>query len=260
MKAAVYQVLNRRHVLILLVVLFTLAVLLAVLIISVPSLITSVSAAPDSMPICCTDRSERVVSLTFDTSGSNKNIRELAQILFRLGVKATFFITGDFADSFPESVQLLHNNGHEIMNMSDNISGLVSLQRGKAVKKINRCGDIIQAVTGNRPVLFRPPDGEYDQALLETVFELEMLPIKWDVDSHDKIGLDPQGIIKRVTSLAASGSIIRFNTDGDHTLEALPTVIETLRDRGYTFILVSDMVYTKDYAINRHGRQILMED
>jgi len=256
-----YQVLSRRNAVILLVALFSLSVLLGLFITKIPSVLTSITESNSKrMPVCSTDRSDNVVCLTFDAAGSNQSVKELVRLLSRSGVKATFFVTGDFADRCLDSIELLYKNGHEIMNASDDSTAMISLKKEKSIKRINRCGDVIQAMTGKRPTLFRPPGGEYDASLLETVCELDMLPVKWDVDSYDSMGLDPEGIEKRVTSLAASGSILRFSIDGEHTLEALPTVIQKLKGKGYFFIPVSNMVYREDYVINHEGRQISMKD
>ncbi|HPU58204.1 MAG TPA: polysaccharide deacetylase family protein [Candidatus Avimonas sp.] len=261
MKVSRYYVLNRNHALILLIVLFLFSAAVVALAGSIPAAWAAITSNPqEKRVIRCTDRSQGVVSLTFDAYSSDENIRDICRILAQHDVKATFFVTGSWASKYPESLELLHKNGHKIMNSSDSFSGLASLSKAKIMEKINRCSDIIQAVTGERPDYFRAPDGEYNDKVFEALAELKMLPIGWDVDSLDDDGMDDEGIVKRVTSLAVSGSIIKMSVDGDETVDALPDIITGLKAKGYQFITIPEMIYTEKYRINIQGRQVYMGD
>ena len=252
-----YRVINRRQAVLLLGLLFAAAVLLVLVVSAVPAVFTSYIIDSDNpSPICCTDRADHVICLTFDAARGNKSIDAIDELLKQYHIKATFFVTGEWAERCPDSMQRLLESGQEIMSASDHSAGLTSLLEDETINLINAGNDKIQAITGKRPVLFRSPDGKYDDNLLEALAMLEMMPIRWDVDSFDYTGLDEEGIIKRVVSQSASGSIIRFNADGKNTLDALPQSIEKLKEKGFRFIPVSEMVYQKNYSINRQGRQI----
>ena len=253
----VYHVINRRQAIILLAVVFVIAALSVTLVSSIPAVLTSVITDPDTnKPICCTDRADNVLCLTFDTSRADEQIDPLLKILAQNNIKATFFVTGEWAERCFNSMKKLVDSGQEVMNASDKPSGMTSLFENDTINLINAGGDKIQAITGKRPIFFRPPDGEYDDNLLETLALLDIYPIGWDVESFDIKGLDTGAIIKRVVSQSASGSIIRFNTDGKNTLDALPSVIKQLNQKGYTFIPMSEMIHKDNYTINRLGRQI----
>jgi peptidoglycan/xylan/chitin deacetylase (PgdA/CDA1 family) len=261
MKVGRYHVLNRYHALILITALFALAVFTVLLVGSIPTVLTQITAnSQNNKIIRCTDRSQGVVCLTFNAYGSDQNINDLNRVLSKYNVKATFFVTGDWAERHTDSALLLHKDGHKIMNLSDNTSGLTMLSKNKMIEKINRCGDIIQAITGERPSFFRSPDEEYNQKLIETLTELDMQPIGWDVASYDEKGLDEEGIVRRVTSLVASGSIVKLNVDGDNIVEALPSIITKLQNKGFKFITIPEMVYAENYKINNQGRQIFFKN
>ena len=82
-----------------------------------------------------------------------------------------------------------------------------------------------------------------------------MEPIQWDVDSLDWKDLAAGEIIQRVTSKVQPGSIVLFHNAALHTPEALPTIIQTLLQEGYTFVPISQIILTGTYTIDHTGRQ-----
>ena len=50
-----------------------------------------------------------------------------------------------------------------------------------------------------------------------------------------------------------------FHNDADHTPEALPTILKTLKDEGYEFVFISDLIYTENYEIKHDGTQCKIE-
>ena len=95
---------------------------------------------------------------------------------------ATFFVVGEWVDKYPESVKALSDAGHEVMNHSDTHPHMSQLSREEILADVTACSDKIEAVTGVRPTLFRPPYGEYDDKVITAVRSLDVEPIQWDVD------------------------------------------------------------------------------
>ena len=89
---------------------------------------------------------------------------------------------------------------------------------------------------------------------------LQWLESVWDSDSLDWKDLSAQEITKRVTSKVQAGSIVLFHNAALHTPEALPTILETLLQEGYTFVPISQLIlpgtYNTDYTIDHTGRQM----
>ena len=94
-------------------------------------------------------------------------------------------MVGEWVDKYPESVQALHEAGHEIMNHSNNHAHFNSLSSDEIVADINACSDKIEAITGVRPTLFRPPYGEYDDHVITAVRSMGVEPIQWDVEASE---------------------------------------------------------------------------
>ena len=112
----------------------------------------------------------------------NEDTQELIDILGRYNVKATFFVVGDWVDKYPESVKALHDAGHEVMNHSNTHAHMSKLSREEIIADVEACSDKIEAVTGVRPTLIRPPYGEYNDTVISAIRSIGMEPIQWDVD------------------------------------------------------------------------------
>ena len=257
MKVKRFHVLGKRHLAILAALLFVVAILLVILAAAIPyAYANATAAASRRLPISCTDRANKVVSITFNAAWGDEDTQQLIAILGKYHVTATFFVVGDWVDRCADSVKALHDAGHEIMNHSDTHPNMPHLSRDKMIAEINACNDKVQAVTGVRPTLFRAPYGDYNNALLETLDTLHMPCIQWDVDSLDWKDLPAEEIVERVTGGVQSGSIVLFHNGAKNTPSALPTILEKLQADGYTFLPVSQMIYTDRYLINHEGRQI----
>ena len=217
------------------------------------------AAAERQLPIYCVQRDQKLVAISFDAAWGNEDTQQLIDIMEKYQVKATFFVVGEWVDNYPESVKALHDAGHEVMNHSNTHAHMSQLSRDEINADVNACNDKIEAVTGVRPTLIRPPYGEYDDNVITAIRSMDMEPIQWDVDSLDWKDLSAADITQRVTSKVQAGSIVLFHNAAKHTPEALPTILETLLQEGYTFVPISQLILpgecNTDYTIDHTGRQ-----
>ena len=213
------------------------------------------SAAARQLPIYCVQRDQKLVSISFDAAWGNEDTQQLIDILGQYKVPATFFVVGEWVDKYPESVKALHDAGHEVMDHSNTHAHYPQLSADQVVADLNACNDKIEKVTGVRPTLVRLPYGDYDDSSVNAVRSIGMEPIQWDVDSLDWKDLEAGEITRRVTSKVQPGSIVLFHNAALHTPEALPTIIQTLLQEGYTFVPISQIILTGEYTIDHTGRQ-----
>ena len=143
-----------------------------------------------SCPFNCVQRDQKLVSISFDAAWGNEDTQELIDILDRFQVKATFFVVGDGWTNI-QSRSSLHDAGHEVMNHSNSHAHMSQLSSEAIVADVEACNDKIEAVTGVRPTLIRPPYGEYDNNVITSIRSIGMEPIQWDVDSLDWKDLPP---------------------------------------------------------------------
>ena len=82
-----------------------------------------------------------------------------------------------------------------------------------------------------------------------------LYPIQWDVDSLDWKNLSATEIAMRVVNGVKNGSIILCHNNGLHTAEALPLIFSTLKNRGYEFVPISELIYKNNYYVDSTGKQ-----
>ena len=210
------------------------------------------------LPVYCVQTEKKQVALSFDAAWGNDDTETILKILDAYGVKATFFMTGGWVDHYPEDVKKIAKAGHDLGNHSQNHKHMTTLSKAEIQSEIQEVHEKVKNLTGQDMNLFRAPYGDYDNELIETVKLSGYLPIQWDVDSEDWKDYGVDSIIQKVTQHKhlGGGSIILMHNGAKYTASALETVITTLRDQGYEFVPVSELIYWTDYHMDTEGRQI----
>lgn len=213
------------------------------------------------LPIYCVETDKKQIAISFDAAWGNDDTQNLIDILKEYNVPATFFVVGSWVDKYPDSVKALADAGHQVQNHSNTHPHMPQLSKTQMVDELESCNSKIEKITGVRPTLHRPPYGDYDNSLLEAVESVNMTAIQWSVDSLDwKETATAESICKRVTSKVKNGSIVLFHNDADHTPEALPTILKCLKDEGYEFVFISDLIYKENYEIDHTGKQCKIKE
>lgn len=217
--------------------------------------VAGATAASRKLPVYSVQRDGKYVSLTFDAAWGNEDTQQLIDILGKYQVSATFFVVGDWAEKYPESVKALSDAGHEVMNHSSHHAHFNSLSTDAIIADLNEASDKIEAVTGIRPTLFRCPYGEYDDHVIAAVESIGVTAVQWDVDSLDWKDYDAKTIYARVTQRVQPGSIVLFHNAALHTPEALGDIIEYLIREGYSIVPVSRLLLPGETTVDNAGRQ-----
>ena len=217
--------------------------------------VVGVSASERQLPIYCVQRDDKTVALSFDAAWGNEDTRQLIDILKKYNINATFFVVGQWADKYPESVKALHDTGNEVMSHSDDHAHFAQLSADEIKSNIAASNEKIKKLTGTEPTLFRCPYGEYNDTVISTVSSMGMSAVQWDVDSLDWKGISAGDIAGRVLKNVKPGSIILFHNAAENTPEALPGIIEGLLADGYSIVPVSQLLLTGDYTIDNTGMQ-----
>ena len=208
------------------------------------------------LPIYCVETDKKQVALSFDAAWGNDDTEELIKILKEYNAVATFFVVGAWVDKYPESVKQLSDAGHQIHNHSNTHPHMPQLSKEQMTAEITACNEKISKITGKTPNLIRVPYGDYNNAVIETVEALKMYTVQWDVDSLDwKDNATADSICKRVTSKVKNGSIVLFHNDAEFTPEALPNILKCLKDEGYEFVFINDLILKDNYEIKHDGTQ-----
>lgn len=188
------------------------------------------------------------IALTFDDVPDPRFTGKVLDVLKEYDVKATFFAVGDRAKKHPDLVKRIHDEGHSIGNHSYNHAQLNKLSLDKFKSQIERTNTILKSLTGVNPRLIRPPYGDINEEQLQWARKNGYKVVNWNVDSLDWKGLNKEEVKKNVLSAVGPGAIVLQHAGGgvgsdlNGTVEALPDIITELRNRGYSFVTLPEML------------------
>ena len=210
------------------------------------------------LPIYCVETKEPKIALTFDAAWGNEDTQKILEILKKHDVHVTFFMTGGWVESYPDDVKAILAAGHDLGNHSENHKNMSQLSDAEKREELMQVHDKVLELTGYEMFLFRPPYGDYDNAVVNVAKDCGYYTIQWDVDSLDWKDYGVDSIIKTVTEHKhlGNGSIILCHNGAKYTAQALDTLITKLKEKGYTFVPVSELIYRDGYHMNVEGRQI----
>ncbi|MBT9153974.1 MAG: Peptidoglycan-N-acetylmuramic acid deacetylase PdaA [Firmicutes bacterium] len=213
--------------------------------------LAAVATTTRLVPIYSVERTEKVLSLSFDAAWGADYTDDILAILHRHQVRATFFLVGFWVEKYPEVAKRIAAAGHEIGNHSSTHPNLVPLTVEQIALEVSRTHDILKETTGLTPRLFRPPFGAYSNRVLETLTALGYHTIQWSIDSLDwRKEATPQSIVTRVTARAHPGAIVLFHNNATYTPEALEPILTHLREQGYSFVPIGDLLLADNWYID----------
>ncbi len=216
------------------------------------------------------------IALTFDDGPSALYTADILDYLKAEGVRATFFVVGSQARNNPALLAREVSEGHEIGNHTDShprLSGKQFTVCGRCggvithggvcpaasggvggcicsalVEEINACADTVYELSEQKTVLFRPPEGYCTEEISSLAAAMDYRVILWNIDTRDWDDATADGIAAQVLDTVQSGDIILFHDSvsrrDPQTLQALKKIIPTLKERGYQFVTVSELIDT----------------
>jgi len=233
------------------------ALTLLAIIFALPS-VQIVLAAEKKMPIYSVQTDEKVVAITFDAAWGADDTDILLEILEEYDARATFFICGYWFEQFPNDVKKFHAAGHDIANHGDTHAHVASLNLEKNKAEIMGAHEKARALLGIEMDLYRPPYGEYSDDVITATEQTRYFAIQWDVDSLDwkKLGADHMVHTVLNHKNLQNGSILLFHNDLPETPIALRRIMSELKNQGYKFIPVSELILRENFKLDHTGRQI----
>jgi peptidoglycan/xylan/chitin deacetylase (PgdA/CDA1 family) len=186
---------------------------------------------------------EPYIAMTFDDGPHGTLTPELLDVLRQRGVKATFFVVGQLVQEYPQIMQRMAAEGHEIANHSWSHPRFTGLSDSAVRSQLARTATAIQGTTGMQPVLMRPPYGALTQRQRRWIHdEFGYKTIMWSVDPLDWKKPGPSVVTQRIVSGAAPGAIILAHDIHPQTVRAMPETLDQLRARGFKFVTVSELL------------------
>jgi peptidoglycan/xylan/chitin deacetylase (PgdA/CDA1 family) len=197
------------------------------------------------------------IALTFDDGPSADFTPQVLEILERYNVKATFFLLGRNVERSPELARRVVSKGHAVGNHSYSHANLKKLRPELIREEISKAETVIASATGVRPTLFRAPFGRLNRTVVKEADAAGCAVIQWSLSPRDWAMPKDRRIARRVVSRARNGTIVLLHDAGSrsvfenrtNTVAALPSIIESLRDEGFEFVTVPELLMGDEGAL-----------
>ena len=205
--------------------------------------------SPALRPIRLIATHDPAVAITFDACATRSQTygfdRKVFDLLKRERIPATIFVSGRWVEGHPDAMaELAADALIEFGDHSYDHPHMAHLPVARVIEEIGQT-EAALAKYGKHSVAFRPPYGEWSSRLIDVLQALRLPTVTWDVVSGDPSAHTTiDGMVKNVVPRARAGSIIIFHINGRglKTAEALPSIVRQLRERGFRFVPLSELM------------------
>ena len=180
---------------------------------------------------------KKTVALTFDDRPSDYT-NDILDLLDKYDAYATFFIIGNKALIYKETVMNIVAKGNEIGNHTYSHPWLAHLSVSETIQELDKTNDLIFDITGTKPTLFRPSYGDINIKVKKAI---NMESVMWNNDSNDWRYRSSKSIAARVIRNINDGYIIIMHDTYKRSYEALKIIIPKLKEMDYQIVTVSQL-------------------
>lgn len=187
---------------------------------------------------------KQAVGLLINVDWGAPELAKMLPILKKKGARATFFLSGRWAEEHPALTKLIAADGHEIATHGHLLTqGPKALAAaGKLKADIEKSVTVIEEISGQRVKYYAPHMSEVNEAVLQTAAELKLRTVLYSLDTVDwkEDYATPERILGTFQK-AKAGDLILMHPK-PNTLKALEGAIDLLHSRGYQLLTLSEML------------------
>lgn len=194
------------------------------------------------------ETNHKIIALTFDDCPDDRFTPQILNVLKKHHVKATFFLLGTRVHKHPEIAKKIYQEGHVIGNHTYWHPELTKTSVYNMVWEIQKNEKEIEDAIGIKTKLFRAPYGAIHEDHVKKLGEMGYRGIGWSIDTEDWQNLPSEKIIDNIISHLHPGAIVLMHSAGHWTqdltgtVEALDEMIPYLRQKGYRFVTIPEML------------------
>ncbi|MGM9588622.1 MAG: polysaccharide deacetylase family protein [Faecousia sp.] len=183
--------------------------------------------------------SKRYVALTFDDGPSGKYTRTLLDGLALRGVRATFLLCGYRMEQYPELVERIHAEGHEIGYHGFSHSSMRNMSRRAIGQELIDSKALLPEDC--EPVFFRPPGGIVTDGVRQVAEARQLAILSWSVDPRDWATKNVESVEQAVLKRVQDGDIVLLHDMSSSSVRAALDIVDELQRQGYRFVTVSEL-------------------
>lgn len=190
---------------------------------------------------------KKLVALTFDDGPSAETTPRLLDILYQKDAVATFFMLGSRARYNSDIVLRAIKDGHEVASHTMYHQNLAKISSSAIAADISEAQAVFKEILGQPTTLTRPPYGSVNDNVRAQV---GTPMIMWSVDTLDWKHRNTESIMGYTLDQVYDGAIILMHDIHSTSVDAVPTLIDTLRAEGYEFATISELTNLRGVSLD----------
>lgn len=196
------------------------------------------------VPIRRVQTEDLQAALTFNVSCPEDRCREILEDLEEGAVKASFFVTKEWAESHGRELEQIREKGHEL--------GLLEKDE-KTEEEIRAASEQLEQLAGQEVRYFRPQGKDCGTRVFRNAKAAGLQILGWSLDSLDWKEYGKEALIRRIRENLKSGDLILFRADAGNTPEALGELLEGLREEGWMLTGIAELLEGRQGYTDRQG-------
>ncbi len=199
--------------------------------------------------VCKAKTDKKEIAISFDDGPAKNYTAAILKILKTENVKATFFCIGSRIAGNEDLLKQVNTEGHIIGNHSYSHHFWFDMYSAKKMQDdLKQMDTAMEAVTGLKPKLFRPPYGVTNPNLKKAIIKGGYTPVGWSLRSMDTVIKDKENLLNKINAGIKPGAVFLFHDSSKTTVEALPEFIKEVKKRGYEIIPLDKLLALTAYA------------
>ncbi|HEY4600526.1 MAG TPA: polysaccharide deacetylase family sporulation protein PdaB [Cerasibacillus sp.] len=187
---------------------------------------------------------ESDIALTFNISWGEERAHHILEELKNHQVRATFFVSGEWAERHPDIVKKIVEDEHEVGMLGYRYKSYIEQDITQVRKDLNYAKDIFKKLELPDINLLRTPNGHFNEEVIDLAEKLDLKVAHWNVNPHDWKNPGVDQIVDTVMKETSNGDIILLHASDSvkQTRDALKTILPGLKNKGFSFVTISEMM------------------
>ncbi|MDY0394972.1 polysaccharide deacetylase family sporulation protein PdaB [Virgibacillus halophilus] len=206
--------------------------------------VLSVFSKQDPSVLAKGDKKKPNISLTFNISWGEEKVYDILEQLEKNQVKATFFLSGEWAERHPEIVEKIIKGKHEIGMLGYRYKSYLEQDIDQVQRDLLRAKEAFEKMGLKDVTLLRTPNGHFNEDIVKLAQKLGFSVIQWNINPNDWKNPGSQEIIDFTMKNTSNGDILLFHASDSakQTAGALQTILPGLKNKGFQFVHISELM------------------
>ncbi len=187
---------------------------------------------------------ESNIALTFNISWGEEKVHAILKQLEQKEVQATFFVSGEWAERHPKILEKITKAEHELGMLGYRYESYLDQEIDQVRKDLLHAKEVFKKNGYKDIEMLRPPSGKFNKEIIELAEQLGFTVIHWNVNPSDWKNPGTKKIENAVMKQTSNGDIILMHASDSvkQTADSLKTILPGLKNKGFTFVTISELV------------------